>query len=340
MTVSSMLWATNGIGDGTATGYTDVQTQRFFRQLLIDDPTLQGVIGGTDNELAPSASDTSEITVGTGAALVYGLHVYSDAATVLTLPSVAADTGGIVYVEIDWVTQLAQINVNQNTSGNTAIPSLTQTALTKWQIPICSYVVDSSGDIWTDASKATAGVLDIRSFVITPLAGMVKLRTFNGDGSTLCSFTGIPQNLTTLIIRGIVRAASAGSVVNTVVTLNGDTGNNYGRSTVFNANATLTGAQVTAQSNILIGGVSGNSAPANAMDQLEITIANYTSALYKTIQSHLSRVGDGTTGSSGYSNVIADGFWLDTTAINRIDIGPAIGTAFAAGTVLTLYGVR
>lgn len=171
MTVTTMLWPSNGTGDGTLTGYTDVQTQRFFRQLFMSDPTVQGVIAAADNELVPSASGTSEITVGTGAAFIYGIHLYADAATVLTLPSVAADTGGIVYAAIDWVTQTGEINVIQNTSGNTAIPSLTQTALTEWQIPICSYVVNSSGTIYTNAAKTTTGVTDLRRFV-----GMSDLR--------------------------------------------------------------------------------------------------------------------------------------------------------------------
>lgn len=187
MTVTTMLWATNGTGDGTGTGYTDVQTQRLFRQLLMSDPTVQGVIAAADNELVPSASGTSEITVGTGAAFIYGLHLYADAATVLTLPSVAADTGGIVYAAIDWVTQTGEINVNQNTSGNTAIPSLTQTALTEWQIPICSYVVNSSGTIYTNAAKTTAGVTDLRRYV--GLAGL-RMEYRQGGSATVWGSDG------------------------------------------------------------------------------------------------------------------------------------------------------
>jgi len=171
MTVSTMLWATSGIGDGSASGYTDVQTQRLFRQLFQNDPTVHGVIAGADNELAPSASGTAEITVATGSALIYGIHLYSNAATVLTLTTPAADTGGIVYAGITWATQVGAISVTQNTSGNTAIPSLTQTALTAWQIPICSYVIDSAGAVWTSAAKTTAGVTDLRRFI-----GMADLR--------------------------------------------------------------------------------------------------------------------------------------------------------------------
>lgn len=187
MTVTTMLWATNGTGDGTSGGYTDVQTQRFFRQLLMSDPTAQGVIAATDNELVPSASDTSEITIGTGAALIYGLHLYSDAATVLTLPTVAADTGGIVWAGIDWTTQTGEINVTQNTAGNPAIPSLVQTNLTEWQIPICSYVVDSAGAVWTTAAKSAVGVTDLRRYV--GLAGL-RMEWRQGGSATVWATDG------------------------------------------------------------------------------------------------------------------------------------------------------
>lgn len=187
MTVTTILWATNGTGDGTSGGYTDVQTQRFFRQLLMSDPTVQGVIAAAENELAPSVTDTSEITVATGAALIYGLHLHSDAATVLTLPTVAGDTGGVVWAGIDWTTQTGEVNVTQNTAGNPAIPALVQTNLTEWQIPICSYVVDSAGAVWTTAAKTTAGVTDLRRFV--GLAGL-RMEYRQGGSATAWATAG------------------------------------------------------------------------------------------------------------------------------------------------------
>lgn len=187
MTVTTMLWATNGTGDGTSGGYTDVQSQRFFRQLLMSDPTVQGVIAAAENELAPSATAASQITVATGAALIYGLHLNSDAATVLTLPTVAGDTGGIVWAGIDWATQTGEVNVTQNTAGNPAIPALVQTNLTEWQIPICSYVVDSSGAVWTTAAKTTAGVTDLRRYV--GLAGL-RMEYRQGGSATVWATEG------------------------------------------------------------------------------------------------------------------------------------------------------
>ncbi len=194
MTVTTMLWATNGTGDGTSGGYTDVQTQRFFRQLLMSDPTVQGIIAAAENELAPSVTDTSEITVATGAALIYGLHLNSDAATVLTLPTVAGDTGGIVWAGIDWTTQTGEVNVTQNTAGNPAIPALVQTNLTEWQIPICSYVVDSAGAVWTTAAKTTAGVTDLRRFV--GLAGL-RMEYRQGGSATVWNTAGTTNRVVT-----------------------------------------------------------------------------------------------------------------------------------------------
>lgn len=187
MTVSTMLWATSGIGDGSASGYPDAQTQRLFRQLFQNDPTVHGVIAGADNELAPSVTGTAEIAVATGSALIYGVHLYSNAITTLTLTTPAADTGGIVYAGITWSTQVGAISNTQAASGTTTIPTLTQTALTAWQIPICSYVIDSAGAVWTNAAKTTAGVTDLRRFI-----GMADLRIEyrQGGSATVWSTEG------------------------------------------------------------------------------------------------------------------------------------------------------
>lgn len=211
MTVSTMLWATSGVGDGSALGYTDVQTQRMFRQLFQNDPTVQGVIAGADKELTPSVPGTGQIAVATGSAMIYGLHLYSNATTTLTLTTPWGDTGGIVWAGIDWVSQTGEINVTQNTSGNAAIPALVQTALTEWQIPICSYVIDSAGGVWTNAAKTTAGVTDLRRFI-----GMADLRIDyrQGGDDTNWNVSGSDnyQPSTSMMVTGSATTSIGGTV--------------------------------------------------------------------------------------------------------------------------------
>lgn len=206
-TVTTMLWATNGTGDGVATGYTDVQTQRLFRSLLSSLPAGQGVIRGDGNELAVSNPSGSTIRVDTGAALVYGLFFYHDGSvTDLTPTTPAADTAGLVYAEIDWATQTGSININQATSGDTTVPSLTQTALTTWQIPLASYIIDSSGNIWTDTNKNIAGLTDLRQFIGHKAAGtrvLIEEQTLT-SASAQVIFNNIPQHFNHLELRCFV----------------------------------------------------------------------------------------------------------------------------------------
>lgn len=162
MAITTMLWATDGTGDGTANGYTDAQVQRLFRGLHLNDPEIQGVLAGQDNELAVTTPGANQISVATGQALIYGLHLYNDAPVALAPSSPAATTGGIVYAAVDWSTKTGAINFRQNTSGNTDIPALTQNAGTAWEIPLASYQITSGGAITlTDLRRFTGGALAI-----------------------------------------------------------------------------------------------------------------------------------------------------------------------------------
>lgn len=157
MTVTTMLWPTNGTGDGTGSGYTDAQTQRLFRLVggLAGREDVAGVFYGEGGSLEVTYDSASTLEVAAGAALVYGIPLFSSAVEVLVLPSVAATTGGVVYARVNWATQLGTIAVRQNTSGNTAIPALVQTAGTTWEIALATYQVTSGG---------VATVTDARTF--------------------------------------------------------------------------------------------------------------------------------------------------------------------------------
>ena len=167
----SMFWQTGTTGDGAAAGYTEAQTMAFFEHLFLKDITAEGVLLGYGNNLGaivvPGA--TPYITIKTGAATVKGLHYWNTANLnkSLTKPAIG-DTGFRIVVRATGsITREVRLAAVQNTDGVAAIPALTQDvgfpASGMWEIPLYEGVIDTSGDIWTDAGKGTAGVTDDRA---------------------------------------------------------------------------------------------------------------------------------------------------------------------------------
>ena len=177
----SMLWETQtGTGDG-ANSYTQQQSNDYFRYFDLQDPATQGVAlngGGLDSLEVTGTS--MPLDVASGAAVCW-LRYWNDAATTVTVAPPVSDTGGRVVLETDWATNTTRLVVLLNTVGNTAAPALTQTVGVIWQVPLASFVIDSSGDVWTDSGKLTAGVVDERvylgqvtktHFIPTAISGM------------------------------------------------------------------------------------------------------------------------------------------------------------------------
>lgn len=170
MTEISMLWATSTTGDGAVAGYSEDYTTGLFHHTLINDLTAEGPLKNYLNALAVTATShaaTPYVTVDTGAAWLYGFHYWNDAALDInvTLP-VVGDTGFRVVLRATYgVTRTVRAAVVMNTDGVAAIPALTQTAGTLWEISLASGVVDTNGDIWMTAAKSVAGVTDLRTFV-------------------------------------------------------------------------------------------------------------------------------------------------------------------------------
>lgn len=165
----SMLWETGTTGDGAAAGYTEAQTTGLFHHTLVNDLTDEGVLKGYLNALdATPDNDPAApvVEIDTGGAWVYGFHYWQDAAQdlAITLPAVG-DTGFRIVLRASYApTRTVRLAVLMNTDGVAAIPAVTQTVNTTWEISLYTGVVDTSGDIWTDATKTVAGVTDTRVY--------------------------------------------------------------------------------------------------------------------------------------------------------------------------------
>ena len=208
--------------------------------------------------------------------------------------------------------------------------TVTQSTLL-WEVPIAEVLLDGSGNF--------SALTDVRSLVNTPLGTLLLIEEYVGTGADTCTFSNIPAFFRQLVIKGVVRAASAGSSATMIMNLNGDAGTNYDRSAVIGQGGAVSHGQTVAGTAITLGNVSAAAAAAGAVDQFEVWLNHYTSAMHKTVQARLMRTGDGTTGSSGLASYAADGWWRDTSPVTEIALALASGANFAAGTQIALYGV-
>ncbi len=200
MEFSMLPWETqSGTGDGAAP-YTQLQSNNFFRNFDVRDPASEGIAWGVTGNLEVTGS-VSPLTVAPGAAICYGRY-WSDANVQLTVstPSAGA-TGGLVVLRTDWATNTTRAALKMSSDGVATIPSVVQTVNTTWELPLASFVIDTSGNVWKDASLATPGVKDARLFAASPLgAGTViydRQLAVNAAVSSL-NFDDIPQTFTHL----------------------------------------------------------------------------------------------------------------------------------------------
>lgn len=352
MTEKTLFMYTNGFdgdsGDGAA-AYTEEEFRGYNHAILAGEVANAGVLSGVLNELAVSGS-TSPLSVATGRAIVNGFHYQNLSSAVsltVTTPSIG-DTGGRVVVRVNLTAantppneNTGRVRVITSADGTSSIPAMTQTAATTWDIPLATFVIDTSGNIWTDSSKTVAGVSDARQFSISPLAGMVRLReTILTGVQASIDWKYIQSDLNHLLILFQTRSdtidVSGSTTMN--IRFNGDTGGNYDYSRITGNNSALVHALATGATFAQMGRITGAAGVATYGDQGEVRINNYRrTTFYKSVSSSLQTAGTGLAAGSYVQNMW--GWWKNTAAINRVTLLPG-GDNFATGSVFTLYGIR
>jgi hypothetical protein len=145
-----MFWTSNGTGDGSA--YTQAQTVEFFRTILSPENNFSGVLPNTLNKLTPSASGLN-VTILSGAAIVYGFWFHSDANEVIAVPQpTIGTTGHRIVVRVNWSTQQARLTLLSSSNGVSAIPAAVSTPGTTYDLTIATLTIATGGVITlTDA---------------------------------------------------------------------------------------------------------------------------------------------------------------------------------------------
>lgn len=263
MTQFSMLpWETDTeTGDGAAK-YTEEQANNFFRIFDTPNAAKQGVRRRYLNELAVSGT-SSPLAVASGAAVCYGRYWSTSSVNLTVTTPSSGDTGGYVVLRASWSANTIRLAVKLNTDGAASLPVLTQTSETTWELPLASFVIDTSGNIWTDGDKDTAGVTDLRVYlnqftqkVIAPVinaqTGGVAIDTYafgfllpDDSQSVAYGLWSVPADWvpgTDIVIKAMVAPGATGNAVLTLEAITDEpNGGSYGPfSTEYSESDTVT----------------------------------------------------------------------------------------------------
>lgn len=171
MAQQSLFWTTGGAGDG-ASPYTQAQVFDWIRRQFVNDPTTQGVAPDYPKsgakELAATAAGTT-VTIAPGAAVCYGSPYESTASEpfIIATPTIGT-TGHRVVLRADWTARTVRLALKSSSNGVAALPALTQSAGTTWEIPLWSIQITTGGVVTlTDErgflhlnTKVSAAMLD------------------------------------------------------------------------------------------------------------------------------------------------------------------------------------
>jgi len=135
----SIFWPTDGVGDGTATGYTSDQWKWAMRMMWTVDPTTEGVALGFLNDLGVTNPGGVTLRVASGGGVVYGLPYRNTANVDFTLTTpVINTTGWRLVLRADWAAQTVRLVLLESADGVLAAPGVTQTAGVTWEITLAT----------------------------------------------------------------------------------------------------------------------------------------------------------------------------------------------------------
>jgi len=181
MSERSLPW--EGTTTGDAGPYTSDEWRLVFKSLGSQVNPNEGILGGILDSLRPSSPGNNSVRIEAGRDIVDGTFYEADVAVTKTItsPSVGT-TGKRLVLRKSWAAQTVRITEISSADGTGTIPALTQTDLTTWDIPLCSFTIDTGGVI------SAAAFTDNREFtreatinVIIDGAGAVIASGVKGD---------------------------------------------------------------------------------------------------------------------------------------------------------------
>lgn len=326
MTEKSLLWDTNGTGDGTGTGYTETDMIQLFRSLFTRTANMGGVVPDYLNELAVSGT-SSPVAINTGAALVYGIPYWNTASVnvAIATPAVSTRVDRIV-LRADWTLQTVRITRIAGTEG-AGTPAMTQSAGTTWDIPLATVSITTGGVITvTDAREWVLGTGDATidsTKLATDAVTTAKIADSNVTTAKIAD-----SNVTTAKIAdsNVTTAKIADANVTTAKILDANV------TTAKIADGNVTAAKLTdgaALAEILDDDGAGSGLDADLLD------GSHATAFAAASHTH-----DPRTGLTGTNGVIADSANGDARGTDAVDLQTARGasTQVASGAASVVGG--
>jgi hypothetical protein len=184
------------------------------------------------------------------------------------------------------------------------------------------------------STLANSSAYGYRSFAAAAAGAYESISTITLGSTGGVSFTSIPSTYKHLQLRCSLIGNDASLIT---VRYNGDTGANYARHWIFGdgTNVLLNGEQ---NMSYWRGGVTPTSGTTTtSFTPVIIDIHDYASTKYKTSRSFNGFDLNGTWGQGVY---MLSGLWMNSSAINQIDLNIQTSNGFIAGSVFSLYGIK
>jgi len=171
---------------------------------------------------------------------------------------------------------------------------------------------------------------------MTEIVGYTELST----STSFISIPSIPNTYDHLQLWVKLRSNNANISDGLLMVFNGVTSNYYTLNTRISHNATLGSNEYlnTQPGFLMVGSVTGDTAPASLYSFLTIDIFKYSSSTqYKIIKMNGTRLSGNTTGT--IFALTANGYWAQNNVITSISLSPNVGTAWLSGSAYSLYVV-
>jgi len=156
-------------------------------------------------------------------------------------------------------------------------------------------------------------------------------------GETSVPFSNIPQTFRDLELVVEGRCTNAANDTEIRIQMNGDTGANYDFEKAFFLASTTSYVSQQTQTSASLGQLPAASTTAGFNGGFTTRLFSYAKAVFYKGFSTVAAQREASAVNT--RSMIASGQWRNTTAITSLTVFPNGGAGFAAGTVLTLYGV-
>lgn len=176
---------------------------------------------------------------------------------------------------------------------------------------------------------------------LTPTTGFVSIatQTVGAGGTSTITFSNIPQVYKHLQIRAIIKDDRSGTTSdNNFLRFNNDTGSNYNAHQLFGTGSATGSGGTGTDTSALYATIPGGSIGASIFGLAIVDILDYASTnKYKVLRSL-----NGYDSNGGGTIRFTSGLWMNTSAINRIDLLTNTG---ATSTIqqyssFALYGIQ